>query len=150
MLTIRLNRVGKKNKPYFRIVLQEHTIAPGGRHVEVLGSYDPHTKKAVLKTEKIKDWISKGAQASDTAYNLFVKNGIISGEKRKVKLPAKKEEVKKEEAPVETKEVKEEAPAEVKEPAHNASQGEAGGEKSAEVPAEEKVEEKKEETPKAE
>ncbi len=115
MLTIRLSRIGKKNKPYFRIVLQEHTIAPGGRHVDVLGSYDPHMKKVVLKEEKIKYWIGKGAQASDTVHNLFVKNGILEGEKRKVKLPAKKvaevkEEEKKEEAPSETEPKEEKTP----------------------------------------
>jgi small subunit ribosomal protein S16 len=130
MLTIRFNRVGKKNKPYFRIVLQEHTVAPGGRHVDVLGSYDPHMKKAVFKEEKIKYWISKGAQASDTVHNLLVKNGIITGDKRKVKLPAKKAE-------------------EVKEPVRNASPSDArphdsrsvsdvaGGEKAPEVSVEE-------------
>lgn len=136
MLAIRLSRVGKKNKPYFRIILQEHTIAPGGRHVEVLGSYDPHTKKAVLKEDKIKEWILKGAQASDTAYNLFLKNGVINGEKRKVKLPAKKEEVK-----------KEESPAEIKEERQKDSSVETEEKKSAEAPMEEKKEEKKEELP---
>ena len=92
MLTIRLARVGKKNKAQFQIVLQEHAVAPGGKHVEILGSYDPHAKKEVLKTERIKYWVSKGAQVSDTAYNLFVSKGVLEGEKRKVKLPAKKAE----------------------------------------------------------
>lgn len=126
MLTIRFNRVGKKNKPYFRIVLQEHTVAPGGRHVDVLGSYDPHMKKAVFKEEKIKYWISKGAQTSDTVHNLLVKNGIITGDKRRVKLPAKKVE-------------------EVKEPAHNASPSDAGGETKKEEasPVETEVKEEK-------
>lgn len=86
MLTIRLARVGKKNKAQFQIVLQEHTVAPGGRHVEVLGSYDPHHKAIVLKEERIKYWLGEGAQPSDTAYNLFVSNKLIDGEKRKVKL----------------------------------------------------------------
>jgi len=120
MLTIRLARVGKNKRAQFKIVLQEHTIAPGGRHVEVLGSYDPHLKKAVFKEEKIKSWISKGAKMSDTVYNLLVSNGIISGEKRKVKLPAR-----------------------------IAAQSVAGGEKT-EVAQEVKTEEKKKETPKAE
>jgi small subunit ribosomal protein S16 len=92
MLTIRLARVGKKNKAQFQVVLQEHTVAPGGKHVEVLGSYDPHSKKEVLKAERIKYWVSQGAQVSDTAYNLFVSKGVLEGEKRKVKLPAKKVE----------------------------------------------------------
>lgn len=86
MLTIRFSRVGRKNKAQFRIVLQEHTMAPTGKHIAVLGSYDPHQKKAVLKTDKIKEWIGKGAQASDSAYNLFVKEGVIEGKKRVVKM----------------------------------------------------------------
>lgn len=92
MLTIRLARIGKKNKAQFQIVLQKHTVAPGGKHVEVLGSYDPHSKKEVLKAERIKYWVSQGAQVSDTAYNLFVSKGVLTGEKRRVKLPAKKVE----------------------------------------------------------
>jgi len=99
MLTIRFARVGKRNKAQFKIMLQENTVAPGGRHIEVLGSFDPHSKSTVLKEERIKYWVSQGAQMSDTAYNLFVKNGVIEGKKRLVKVPAKKvEEVKAEEA----------------------------------------------------
>jgi len=109
MLTIRFARIGKKNKPYYRIVLQEKSIAPGGRHVEVLGSYDPHLKKAIFKEEKIKSWIEKGVQMSDTVYNLFVSNGLVLGEKRKVKIPKKIEEEKKEEIAENATEVKEDA-----------------------------------------
>lgn len=120
MLTIRFNRVGKKNKAQFKIALQEHTIAPGGTHVEILGSYDPHTKKSVLKEDRIKYWISKGAQPSDTAHNLFVKQGIISGDKRRVKMPAKKvEPVAAEAAPVEAP-APEEAPKAEEKPAEAA------------------------------
>jgi small subunit ribosomal protein S16 len=110
MLAIRLARVGKKNKAQFKIVLQEHTVAPGGRHVEILGSYDPHSKKAEIKTERVKYWMGKGAQMSDTVHNLMISKGVISGEKRKVKIPAKVVE-KKEEAAAETKteEIKAEA-----------------------------------------
>ncbi|HAR99928.1 MAG: 30S ribosomal protein S16 [Candidatus Moranbacteria bacterium GW2011_GWC2_37_73] len=86
MLTIRFSRVGRKNKAQFRVVLQQHTAAPTGRHVAVLGSYDPHQKVAVLKADKIKEWIAKGAQVSDSAYNLFVKEGVIEGKKRAVKM----------------------------------------------------------------
>jgi len=92
MLTIRFARMGKRNKAQFKIMLQEHTVAPGGRHVEVLGSHDPHLKKTVLKEERIKYWLSQGVKMSDTVYNLLVANGLVSGEKRKVKLPAKKVE----------------------------------------------------------
>lgn len=115
MLTIRLARVGKKNKAQFQIVLQEHAIAPGGRHVEVLGSYDPHSKVTVLKEEKIRYWLSKGAQASPTVHNLLVSKNIVSGKKIAVKIPKKKvEEAAKEEVKPEEKkdEVKPEEKAE--------------------------------------
>jgi small subunit ribosomal protein S16 len=103
MLTIRFNRTGRKNRAYFRVVLQEHTVAPGGRHVEVLGSHDPHMKKTVLKADRIKYWLGQGAQASDTAFNLFVKEGIVEGKKRAVKMrrPVKAEEAPAAEAPAE-------------------------------------------------
>ena len=147
MLTIRLARVGKKNRAQFQIVLQEHAIAPGGRHVEILGSYDPHSKQAVLKDKKIKYWLSKGAQASPSVHNLLVSKNIVSGKKIAVKIP-KKAEVKAEEAKPEEK--KEEAKPE---PARNASPSDAGGEKAEEVKeikAEEKTEEPKKEEAKDE
>ncbi|MEI7621373.1 MAG: 30S ribosomal protein S16 [Candidatus Moraniibacteriota bacterium] len=111
MLTIRFSRVGRKNKAQFRIVLQQHTMTPTGKHIELLGSYDPHQKKAVLKADKIKEWISKGAQVSDSVYNLCIREGVLVGKKRVVKMekPKAKEvvapaEVKTEEAtPVEEK-----------------------------------------------
>jgi small subunit ribosomal protein S16 len=90
MLTIRFARIGKRNKAQFQIVLQEHSVAPGGRHVEVLGSYDPHSKKTVLKEEKIKYWLGQGTQPSDTAFNLLLVKGLVTGDKRKVKMPTKK------------------------------------------------------------
>lgn len=112
MLTIRFARVGKRNKAQFKIMLQERTIAPGGRHVEVLGSHDPHLKQTVLKEDRIKYWLSKGAHVSDTVYNLLVLKQVITGDKRKVKLPKKKEEVKAEEAPKEAEAAAEEPKAE--------------------------------------
>jgi small subunit ribosomal protein S16 len=141
MLTIRFNRVGKKNKSYYRIVLQEHTIAPGGRHIEVLGSYDPHMKKAVLKADKIKEWIGKGAQVSDSAYNLFIKEGVIEGKKRVVKVPKKKVEP----ASVETT-AGEGSKAEEVKTEEKKEEAKTEEEKPEEIKAEEpKIEEKKEE-----
>lgn len=103
MLTIRFNRIGKKNKAYFRLVVQEHTIAPGGGHVEILGSYDPHLKKDSLKPERIKYWVAKGVKFSDTAFNFLVSKSLIDGPKRKVKLPKKVEAPVVEEKPAEPK-----------------------------------------------
>lgn len=97
MLTIRFARVGKRNKAQFKIMLQEHTVAPGGRHIEILGNYNPHSKETNLKEDRIKYWVSQGAQPSNTVHNLLVRNGVIEAAKRKVKVPAKKVEEKIEE-----------------------------------------------------
>lgn len=103
MLTIRFNRTGRKNRPNFRVVLQEHTVAPCGRHIEVLGSYDPYSKNSVIKNERVQYWISKGAQVSDTVFNLFVREGVVEGKIRSVKMPKPiVKEVPVEEAKVET------------------------------------------------
>ncbi len=98
MLIIRFARTGRRNRAQFRIVLQENSVAPTGKHIAWLGSYDPHLKQAVIKADKIKEWIGKGAQVSDSVYNLLVKEGVVEGKKRSIKMP--KPEAKKE-APVE-------------------------------------------------
>lgn len=108
MLAIRFARVGRKKKAQFKVILQEHTVAPGGRHVAVLGSYDPSRKIAVLKADKIKEWLAKGAQASDSAYNLFIKEGIIEGKKRAIKM----EKPKSKETPTEEIKTEENKPSE--------------------------------------
>lgn len=127
MLTIRFNRTGKKNRASFRIALQEKTKAPNHRHVEVLGSYDPHSKTAVLKKDRILHWLGMGAQASDSVHNLLVKEGVVEGKKAAIKMarPVKKEE------PVE--EVVAEAAVEVK---SETESSEAVGEKASEAAAE--------------
>ena len=83
MLTIRFNRVGKKNQASFRIALQEKTKAPGKRHIEMLGSYDPHKKGSVLKKDRILHWIGLGAQLSDSVYNLLVREGVVVADKKR-------------------------------------------------------------------
>lgn len=104
MLVIRFNRTGKNKRAAFRVAVQEHTVAPGGRHVEVVGSYDPHTKQAVFKADRVKYWLSQGAQASESVHNLLVREKVIEGKKREKKIPkpaAPTEEVKAEETPTE-------------------------------------------------
>lgn len=128
MLVIRFSRVGRHNHAQYRIVVQEKTKAPTGKHVAVVGSYDPHLKQAVLKEDKIKEFLANGAQPSDSVYNLLVAKGVIEGEKRVVKIPEKKAEE------AETEEKAEESAAEEK----------------TEEATEEKVEEKKEEEKKEE
>lgn len=89
MLVIRFNRVGRKNHAQYRIVVQEKTKAPGGRHLKIVGSYDPHQKAVVLRKKEIETFLKNGAQPSDSVYNLLVREGVIKGEKRKKKIKHK-------------------------------------------------------------
>ncbi len=83
MLTIRLSRIGKKRKPFYRLIISEKTKDPWGTFLEQLGHFNPHTKEAVLKADRIKYWISVGAQMSNTVNNLLVKEGVIKEDKAK-------------------------------------------------------------------
>ncbi len=90
MLKIRLQRVGRKHEPTFRVVLTDSkNSTKSGKAHEVLGSYDPRKKTEVFQGERIKEWMSKGAQLSGTLHNLLVSHKIIEGKKINV-LPHKK------------------------------------------------------------
>jgi len=89
MLKIRLQRVGRKNDPRFRVIVTDSRRGPkSGKYIEMLGSYDPRENTSALKAERIKYWISQGAQVSGTVHNTLVKEGIIKGDKINV-LPKK-------------------------------------------------------------
>ena len=88
MLKIRMQRTGRTNAPSFRIVVLEHTRSPkAGNFLEKLGTYNPKTKVRILNAERIKYWISVGAQLSATVHNMLISAGIIEGKKINV-LPA--------------------------------------------------------------
>lgn len=96
MLKIRLQRVGRKNEPSFRLVLTDSKNGPkSGKSLEILGSFDSRrAEQATFDVEKIKHWISKGAKVSDTVHNLLVTRKVIVGKKINVlplKRPIKKE-----------------------------------------------------------
>ncbi len=90
MLKIRMQRVGRKHEPVFRLVLTEsQNSTKSGRFLEILGSYDSRrAEKAEFKSEKILQWIKNGAQLSPTVHNLLVSRGAITGKKVSV-LPKK-------------------------------------------------------------
>lgn len=114
MLKIRMQRVGRRNDPSFRVVVLEHTSPPkAGKYVEKVGTYNPKTKSKMLNTERIKYWLSVGAQASPTMHNMLVSAGIVEGKKINVlpkKSPPKKEEEVKTEASETPAETPPEAP----------------------------------------
>ena len=72
MLKVRLQRTGKRGQAYFRVVVVEHTKKPRGKFLELLGNYDPHKKEFKVNMERVKHWVSSGAQVSPTANNLLV------------------------------------------------------------------------------
>ncbi len=81
MLSIRFSRKGKKKMPFYSIIVTDKTKDPWGDYVEKLGTYNPHTKEAVLNTEAITSWIGKGAQPTPSVHNLLVNKGVIKAEK---------------------------------------------------------------------
>ena len=92
MLMIRLQRVGRKHEPTFRLVLTDSKNGPkSGKYLEVLGSYDPRRENKIeqFDTVAIKKWMSQGAQLSDTVHNFLVTKKVITGKKINA-LPKKK------------------------------------------------------------
>ena len=136
MLVIRLTRIGKKNQPSYRVVLTEKTNPVRGKFIEILGSYDPRLKTKALKVERIKYWLSKGAQPSDTMHNLLVNEKILDAKKVKAWTPKKKS--------VEARKAKEAASAAEASEAKEAAEA-AEAPVSVEIPADKPAEEKAEE-----
>lgn len=86
MLSIRLSRVGKRNAPIYRVVVIPKHNDPWAIPTEILGHYNPRKqpRELVLNVERVKYWLSKGAETSDTMWNLLVDEKIIDGKKRNV------------------------------------------------------------------
>ena len=95
MLTIRLSRIGKRAQISYRLIISEKARDTYGKSLEILGSYNPNTKKLVAKKDRIEHWIRKGSGMSTTVNNLLVKDGIIEGKKIR-KNKHKQEEIKEE------------------------------------------------------
>jgi small subunit ribosomal protein S16 len=78
MVRIRLRRVGGKNQPSYRIVAADKQSPRDGRFLEVLGFYNPRTEPSTiqLKEDRIFDWLSKGAQPSESVRQIFNSAGL--------------------------------------------------------------------------
>jgi small subunit ribosomal protein S16 len=121
MLMIRLQRVGRKHEPVFRLVLTDSKDGPkSGKFLEILGNFDARRgEKAEFKTDRIKHWMSMGAQLSDTVHNIMVERKVIEGKKinalpKKTPLVKEKAEEKAPETPkAEAETPVEEAPVEI-------------------------------------
>ena len=130
MLMIRFQRIGRTNDPAFRIVVLEKERSPkAGNPLELVGTYNPKTKAFTVKEDRIKEWMSKGAQVSPSLHNLLLNKGVITGKKINV-LPKKTYTAPVVEAPVEA------APAAVEAPAEAAEEAAPEAPSEAEVAAE--------------
>lgn len=77
MLAIRMQRLGRKGHPTYRVVVQDVRQTPtSGKYVALLGSYDPHAKTTTLVKDKAEFYLTHGAQPSDRVARLFVSEGI--------------------------------------------------------------------------
>ena len=80
MVRIRLTRTGRRNLSYWRIAVFDQRTRRDGRAIEYLGYYDPHKEKDQDKcsfdAERVKYWLSKGAQPTDTVASLLRKGGV--------------------------------------------------------------------------
>ena len=146
MLRFKLDRHGKKKSPHYKVIVCEKTKDPMGRALEIVGHYNPipNPSEITLNEERIKHWMSKGAQPTDTVYNIFISQGIIQGKKKNVSALGKKynEKWKKE---AEDKKKEAEKPKAEEKPAESVSApAETAPDKEAPAVEEAKPEEKKE------
>jgi len=149
MLKLRLQRVGRKHDPSYRVVVTEHTRGPKSRdYVEMVGSYDARKKAGKdnpqLDNERISYWLEQGVKPSGTVHNLLVDAGLVEGKKVNVLPKRKPTEDKPEEAKAEGVVA---APAEAEETKEETKEEEPAEETKEETPAEEVKEETKEEVP---
>jgi len=94
MLKMRLQRIGRKNDPHFRAVVVDAKFGPkSGKFIDTIGTYNPKSGELTLKEERIKYWLSVGAQPSDTFHNFLVSKKLLKSKKKNVlskKNPIKK------------------------------------------------------------
>lgn len=100
MLKIRLQRLGRKNDPHFKLIVTPQTYKPKThKFIEDLGFYDVKSGVYKFKADRVKYWIGVGAKITPTVHNFLIKEKIIEGKKINVlpkKSPTKpKKELKK-------------------------------------------------------
>jgi len=151
MLKIRLTRIGKKKQPFYRIVVAEHTAPIQGKFVEMIGNYNPFSKKVVLDKNKAVDWMNKGAMPSNTVAKILQREGlkhksiVIKTYKTKSKTEIEKEKQEKE-----AEKAKEQAEKEVKKAEFEKEVEEKKETEAQKAEETQKTEEKEEKLPKEE
>ncbi len=91
-----MQRTGRINSPSYRLIVVEHTEGPKtGKIVERVGTYNPTTKERKVNADRVRHWMSVGAQPSGTVHNMLVTIGVLNTKKINVlpkKSPPKKED----------------------------------------------------------
>ena len=84
MLKIRLARGGAKKRPYYHIVIADSHSPRDGRFIEKVGAYNPllpkHAQRVTLKTERIAEWLKKGAQPTERVARFLSQEGLVKWE----------------------------------------------------------------------
>jgi len=75
---LRLTRVGSKKNPIYRVVAADSRSPRDGKFIEIVGRYNPQTEPSLIELDeaKVKDWLSKGAQPTESVARLLQKAGI--------------------------------------------------------------------------
>jgi len=80
VVKIRLQKLGRRNRAYFRIVVTDSRVKRQGLYLEKLGQYDPietvKEKQLLINAERLKHWVGHGAQATEAVVNLLKPHGI--------------------------------------------------------------------------
>jgi small subunit ribosomal protein S16 len=89
MVKIRLRRTGKTKQPSYRLVVADSRSPRDGRFVEIVGHYNPIRIPKVLEinAERVRYWLSVGAQPSDTVASLLKRQNILDGDGKVVAAP---------------------------------------------------------------
>jgi len=76
---LRLTRMGRHKRPFYRVVAADARMPRDGRFLEVIGTYDPlkESDKASFKEDRVLDWLQKGAQPTDSVRGLLRQTGIL-------------------------------------------------------------------------
>jgi len=79
MVKIRLRRMGRRNRPFYRVVVADSRSPRDGKSIDIVGYYSPLTDPATISIdeEKILKWLKYGAQPTDTVRSLLGKLGIM-------------------------------------------------------------------------
>ncbi len=90
MVKIRLRRVGAKKQPSYRVVIADSRSPRDGRFIEIVGHYNPRTEPPtiVLKEDRIRYWLSVGAQPSESVERILKSQGLLGEEKAATEEPA--------------------------------------------------------------